>query len=72
MHALFKETLGEMLATRIEASLIKKKEERSIVATTQSLTPFASQFRQYHYDIVTAFYFRILNWFFFFRKMYLY
>jgi hypothetical protein len=43
MHALFKETLGEMfffdktlgemLATRIEASLIKKKEEeRSIVA----------------------------------------
>jgi hypothetical protein len=27
MHALFKETLGEMLATRIEASLIKKKKK---------------------------------------------
>jgi hypothetical protein len=28
MHALFKETLGEMLATRIEASLIKKKKKK--------------------------------------------
>jgi hypothetical protein len=31
MHALFKETLGEMLATRIEASLIKKKKKKKEV-----------------------------------------